>query len=518
MRAAVEVGGAVVLFGFAAALRLGRWEALPVGPDWGWFVRMAESMAAGTRVEAIPAFLYTSLAPWLLSLLLRVTGDFQVSLALWGLAAAAAAPLLFLALTREVGPIGALGAGVVLAAAMPHVYAGRGLNSPYIAGLPAALLVLGCLMAHRRRASGPPLLALCGALVAGFHVGLIPLAVACLALALFECRRLVARRGRIAAISAALWLAPVLALVVVDGERLLGELRLIGSGQLGGTPPPAEELFEVLGLRPSTAALLVVLLAALLVLRRLGVARPPEVADGGSARLAADGVGLAKLGLLLACGVLPFVALALGTGYVSAHHLVGAAPLALAVLLGLGARWSPRAAWLAPVVVALLLVASPLTHTVRELTAVPIGGGHQYEQLVAFADELRGATEPEAEPWIFVQPGQWDGNGAMSAILLNEFARMGLPRHPPGDTCFYVVDGIDLGALGLASAGLDPARLPPYQELRVWRDPGCATLVERGAELCALLPKGLRARTWARGPVKPEPVGEDEFPCEAIWE
>ena len=55
---------------------------------------------------------------------------------------------------------------------------GRGLESPYLVSGFVALLTLGLLLGHQRRALGPPLTVLGAAGAAGMHLGLAPLVVA----------------------------------------------------------------------------------------------------------------------------------------------------------------------------------------------------------------------------------------------------------------------------------------------------------------------------------------------------
>jgi hypothetical protein len=237
----ILVGAA--LFCLAIALRLHDFADLPIHRDWAWFLRSAGAHAVGAEPASNHAFLYTSVPVVVFGKLLASLG-LKGALILWGILAAAAAPLTAAAVWRKGGgkavAWSAVAAGAIIAVSPAEVSFGRGIESPYLATSLVAIGLLGLRVAVRGGRWGFVWMVGAWSLAAGMHVGLVGLVGFAGGFTMWHAARLRERHGgwREAAIvvgCGALAGLPALAIVLrFDVGRLLSDVLLLSNGAGAG--------------------------------------------------------------------------------------------------------------------------------------------------------------------------------------------------------------------------------------------------------------------------------------------
>lgn len=513
-RADLAIAG--LLFVLAAWLRLRNFWDLPVHRDWPWFLRVSGDLLAGRSPEGPYAYLYTSVPAALFALALKVTGGLVGALRLWSLLAALAAPILFWALRERIGRLAAaLAAGVLVLLPVDLAW-GRGLESPYLVSSFVAVLTLGLLLGHQRRALGPPLTVLGAAGAAGMHLGLAPLVVAACLVAGWD----LIRQGshRLLSLAGCLAIGAPFAAVVwfFDRSRLEDDLNMRGAAIDAFGDAARAGRFELLTELPASvglggvrgivlAGLLLVLLALPLVFRPGGSVEPPEPQP----RL--------RLGGLLAVGLAPYVVMGLKVGYLSDDHAAGLLPLGLALLLllaqrpalpELARRWGPRllpALWIVA-----LLTSSSFWGLVGGSDS---SGPTELEEALELRDQIASLTGPsDSDAWVLVErQAGFDLFEGRQANLLNELLRLPAPPAEAPDSCFLLV---------AEGRGLpDSLEAVPVEQregegaFALWHDPGCRAVMTQGAAICSALPGGLEGRHPPRIVRYLPPFDGRQLPC-----
>lgn len=498
---------AAALFLVAAFIRTHHPAQIPVELDWAWFLRSASELSAGIAPSGAYPYLYTTVPPALAAPLVPLLGgNVAVMLVVWGSLQALAVPWVWLALARPVGrPAAFL---MALALASFEAPGGRGFETPYLASTALLIAVGGAILGHHRRAAGPPLLVLGGALAAGMQPGLGAAGFAAVGLAAWDLSRLEAHRARVAAAAVLAGAGPLLIFVGLDGARILEDLsqdRAVPGfveGAWFASFDPMILARQATGLGKVLSVLVPVLIVAATG-RVGGRSLRGRVAPSGPER-EADALAV-RLGLLSLAAVGPYVVMAATTDYVS-HVSAGQAMFLVASAVAarsLAAPWGRRAAAWAPVAIGIGWLVIPGWNGLRgwlpDLIHAEPMDRRAVPRALPTAWTLRGiAKEAGGQPLIYLhRHPELVPVTSLDPEVLSALAGLGFAGSEAPTTCFIIGDqgiGIRLGADTVDLGGVgDGLRVEAVV------DPGCGLLSPGRGPGCAALPHGLRAPPGGRG-------------------